>query len=413
MSVDPMLLNDGDAVTDAQHIEIERTVIASILLDRSALNFVDDQLVAEDFADERLGLIFEGFYEMLKAGEPISVVTVADRLAGWGIRGIAADDLHSWTSIVSSPAGVGWYARKVHDLAIRRVLRTEATRIAQSSTGSDPAGEILAGAIDKLRDLQVRGVREKVSAPTLGQVLDQDTSYDWAVPGLLERGDRLILTGSEGGGKTTLLRQIAVLSAAGLHPFSGGEFAEFDPVRVLYVDTENTIKQWARESADLAQNAAAYGRIDPRETLRLDVTRRMDITTDRDLGRLHRLIDLYDPAVMFIGPLYRLVPGGINDDEEASPVLTALDTIHDRGVALCIEAHAGKGLNASRDRDLAPRGSSALMGWPEFGLGLRVDKGAKSSNVFELSHWRGHRDAGRAWPARVQKKAGVWPWMTA
>jgi replicative DNA helicase len=408
--VDPLKVDAaGGQVTDAQAALIERTVIAAVLADRGALSWIGDELVAADFADPRLGRIFDGFYEMLRDREPVTPITVADHLAGWGVRGISLGDLHSWAA-EALPHETGWFARKVHDLAIRRELLAEAVRLAQKARGTDPAGEILAGAIDHLRELQTRGVREEVTARTLGAVLEQDTSYDWAVEGLIERGDRLILTGSEGGGKTTMLRQIAVMAAAGLHPFSGGEF---EPVQVLYVDTENTEKQWARETAGLAKNAAHYGRTDPRDTLRLHVTKRMNLTSDRDLGMLHRLVDLYNPAVLVIGPLYRLVPFAINDDDEATPLLTALDTIRDRGVALCIEAHAGHGRNGQNERDLRPRGSSALMGWPEFGLGLRVDKGAKSSDVFELSQWRGHRDAGRMWPLRVQRRAGVWPWMTA
>jgi RecA-family ATPase len=39
------------------------------------------------------------------------------------------------------------------------------------------------------------------------------------IPGLLERRDRLMLTGEEGLGKSYLLRQIAVMAAAGLDPF--------------------------------------------------------------------------------------------------------------------------------------------------------------------------------------------------
>src|SRR5207302_1603187 len=49
---------------------------------------------------------------------------------------------------------------------------------------------------------------------------------------------RLILTASEGGGKSTLLRQIAVTLAAGLHPFRVSDY--IDPARVLVLDCENS-----------------------------------------------------------------------------------------------------------------------------------------------------------------------------
>ena len=84
---------------------------------------------------------------------------------------------------------------------------------------------------------------------------------------------------------------------------------------------------------------------------------------------------------MVIGPLYRLIPRAIMSDDDASPLLANLDTICDRGIALIIEAHAGHVTNRDGERDLRPRGSSALMGWPEFGLGLKL---SKANGKYEL-----------------------------
>ena len=47
-----------------------------------------------------------------------------------------------------------------------------------------------------------------------------DPPSDWVIPGLLERGDRLIWTGFEGLGKSVVVRQLAVCAAAGVHPFT-------------------------------------------------------------------------------------------------------------------------------------------------------------------------------------------------
>src|SRR5690606_20278264 len=110
--------------------------------------------------------------------------------------------------------------------------------------------------------------------PTLADVLAIEDTYDWVIPGLLERMDRLVLTGGEGLGKSTWLRQIAVLAAAGIHPTRHAE--RIDPVRVTVIDTENTERQWRRKVRPLVHKAARVGAVDPGATIRLLCTGRMD-----------------------------------------------------------------------------------------------------------------------------------------
>ena len=63
-----------------------------------------------------------------------------------------------------------------------------------------------------------------------------DGSYDWIIPNILERKERVIVVAAEGVGKTMLARQIAILSSFGIHPFS---FQPMPPVRTLFIDLEN------------------------------------------------------------------------------------------------------------------------------------------------------------------------------
>jgi hypothetical protein len=46
-----------------------------------------------------------------------------------------------------------------------------------------------------------------------------DIGFDWVLEGVLERGDRLFLTGREGAGKSLFCHQLSVQLGAGRHPF--------------------------------------------------------------------------------------------------------------------------------------------------------------------------------------------------
>jgi replicative DNA helicase len=270
-----------------------------------------------------------------------------------------------------------------------------------ATVDADP-GLTLSNGINQLRDVQGAHELKKFSVTTLGDILATEDSYDWVVPGLLEKRDRLLVTGGEGSGKSTLVRQLAILSAAGLHPFN---FTPINPINVLVVDAENSESQWRRASRGVAKQAKLYGSHDPGD-IRISCTPRMDLTRDADLAQVHKLLDDSPADVVVIGPLYRLISKAINSDDDAAPLLAALDTIRDRGCSLLIEAHAGHSLTQGGERDLRPRGSSQLMGWPEFGLGLRLPK--VGTEVFEVTRWRGDRDR-REFPTGLTK-GGDWPW---
>jgi replicative DNA helicase len=310
-----------------------------------------------------------------------------------------------------SPATVDQYAVEVRRESVRRQAVSALYRAAQQTqTAEEPALALTSG-IDALRAVRDGTRRTHLDARRLGDVLAEADEYEWVIDGLLESRDRVILTGAEGAGKSTLTRQIAVCAAAGIHPFTQ---QPIPPVRVVVVDAENSERQWRRNARGLALQARARGRVDPGEALRLACVKRMDITSDRDLGSLHALLDEYDPQLLVIGPLYRLVPFAITNDDHAAPVLAALDSLRDRGPALVMEAHAGHALTRGGDRDLRPRGSSAIMAWPEFGLGLELERPDPDVPLEEqpraafLRRWRGDREE-RSWPDRV-RRGGSLPW---
>lgn len=386
----------------------ERSVIGSIIQDTEALRVIGGILTAEDFADKRLGQAYETARGMWAEGAAIDELTLASRLASLPFK-FSAVELFDMRHRTPTSANVEWYARLVADYAGKRRLGAFAHRVGALAETETPFADAMRVARSEWEAVGTAGGNE-IHAPLLADVLDGVDDYDWLIPNLLERRDRLVITGSEGAGKTMWVQLTAVLAAAGIHPTT---FTQIDPVKVLVVDAENSAKQWRRRIRPIVAKAARQGVADPAETMRLATVSRLDLTSERDLTAVHRLIDDHAPDILVIGPLYRLIPRAITSDDDAAPLLTALDSLRERGCALIMEAHAGHTKDIGGDRDLRPRGSSALMGWPEFGFGLRLlppetEDPAEPVRA-QLLRWRGDRDE-RAWP-QILHRGGEWPWV--
>jgi hypothetical protein len=226
---------------------------------------------------------------------------------------------------------------------------------------------------------------------------DSDDEYDWLVPGLLERGDRLLLTGAEGGGKSTLLRQAAVQFASGIHPFGG---QRFEPLRVLLLDLENSDRQVKRKLRPLRHVAGdmyRHGNMFVRSRVE-----GIDLLTAEDRDYLTEQVDAVRPDVLITGPLYKMAGGDPIEERTAKPVATILDKIRAAyGCAILLETHSPHASNGGK-RPERPYGASLWLRWPEFGLYLDKETGA-------LRHWRGAREDDRTWPAALQR-GGTWPW---
>ncbi|MFE6846548.1 AAA family ATPase [Streptomyces sp. NPDC057686] len=216
---------------------------------------------------------------------------------------------------------------------------------------------------------------------------------DWIVPGVLERQDRLIVTGSPGHGKSTLLRQTAMQLASGLHPF-GGE--NFPPLRVLLFDLENSRRQIHRKLVSLRNTA---GENYHNHLYIISRTEGLDLNKGDGII-LESEISACQPDVLITGPLYKLAGGDLNDESCARLAAQWLDKIRNKyGTTLILEAHSPHTYD-SRKPVMRPAGTALWTRWPEFGIHLAQDG--------TLTHWRGPREE-RDWPAQLWR-GGEWPW---
>ena len=383
--------------------QAERNLLGAVITDPRQYRLVHSLVTGADFENPNMGDVFTGVGDLVARGVPVDAITVMNQFPAWGIRGVESSEVFAWTGAEVYTRAATEYAHSVRDASVRRGLKSIVNVVMSrvGDSGSAPL-DIAAGAATSLEDLRAGATSGELVAKPLAEILAGEDTYDWIIPGLIERQDRAVFTGGEGAGKTTLMRQMAVLSAAGIHPFT---FQPIKPVNVLVVDAENTERQWRRAVRWTTARAAEIGAVNPALSMHITAGKRIDVTRGSHLGEIHRLVDLHKPDVLFIGPLYKLVPRAITNDDDAAPLLVALDSLRERGIALIMEAHAGKANGNDGERNLAPRGSAALMGWPEFGLGLRH---TEDPSLVDVIRWRGDRDE-RDWPTRMYR-GGDWPW---
>lgn len=235
----------------------------------------------------------------------------------------------------------------------------------------------------------------------------EDDSYDWVIPGILERSERVMVVAAEGVGKTMLARQVAICAAAGIHPFT---FQKIPPVRTLTIDLENPERIIRRTSRSIMFQAVKHSGAKQIEAHMLMKPDGLDLTSTKDRVLLESYIEMVKPQLICMGPMYKSFVDSGNRTSEALAIEVAkyLDMIRDvYGCALWLEHHAPLGSLGSRD--LRPFGSSVWSRWPEFGISLTPDPTNPSGYVYNVGHFRGARDQ-RDWPKQMARGAD-WPFV--
>ncbi len=232
---------------------------------------------------------------------------------------------------------------------------------------------------------------------------DVDLSYDWVIPNVLERQERVIVVAAEGAGKTTLARQVALMSSAGIHPFRRDVMPK---VRTLMIDLENPERIIRRTSLRIYDKIKWFGKHEDMDAHLLMKPDGVNLMTPKDKALIEEHVAMVQPDIVFFGPLYKafIDPGGRTAESVSIEIAKFLDYIrHTYNCALWIEHHAP--LGSGGQRDLRPFGSAVWSRWSEFGLALAPDP--TDPELIEFKHYRGQREA-REWPA-LCKRGESWP----
>lgn len=394
----------------------EQAVLGALILDPSLIGAVLEECPPGMFYVPKHTDIATVLADM--AGKPVDPQLLLSELTSRGLADRVGGAVYLVTLLERGGVGAARYhAADVREAFRRRRLIEAATRAIQRTYHPDAELGVacleLEEALEEVTTLGVPARQEP--APLIADLLATEDTHDWLVPGLLERMDRLVLTGAEGAGKSFLLAQFAACMAAGAHPFTG---APIEALRVLVVDCENSRRQIRRRYRSII-DLVRYARGDTGGDKRLHILTRpegMDLL-GVDAAWLEGYLGATKPDVLIVGPLYRLHTQSPNDEQAARALVDAVDKLRIRhGVALLIEAHAGHAEDGNRDRKMRPSGSSLFLRWPEFGYGLRrakADPGGHRPVLVDVVAWRGARED-RDWPQQLEWGGpGKLPWVSA
>lgn len=399
-------------------VQSERAVLSACLWSAEAMAEAVKLLSDDDWwwpihAD--LWRIMRGLHGGGVRVEPQAVYPAARR------HGRGHLDVLTGLATAGLPAGqVGYHCGLITQAAQLRALRQVLRRGWQQATGADvePVGTA-EDIIEQLRLTQRMQTQDTTQVDFLDLVRRRQTPQEWVIPGLMGRGNRMILTSPEGYGKSTLLRQMAVTASAGLQPFHPEEAHE--PRRVYVLDAENP--------ADI--NTAEYGRIHdfldqfgmlpkPNQLIVDEVGPNFNLLDPRNAAAVLARVDRFRPDLIVAGPIYQLHDENPNDEAPARKLAGVFDRLV--GVhrsALITEAHTPHS-DGPAGQLMRPFGASLWKRWPEFGFCLHPVQVPREANEearhiaeqmkeSRFSEWRGQRGRDRAWPRFLSVGARL-PW---
>jgi hypothetical protein len=222
----------------------------------------------------------------------------------------------------------------------------------------------------------------------------------WVIDGVLQAQERVIVVAAEGVGKTMLMRQVAILTGAGIHPFT---FQPMQQRRTLFVDLENPEHIIHKMSSQIFADVEKMGYVKNVESHIWMYPSGLNLLNKPDRQLLEEQIEKTRPELICMGPLYKsfVDPGGRTSESIVVEIAKYFDYIRTvYNTALWFEHHAPLGTTMAT-RDLRPFGSAVWSRWPEFGIALSpVPTG--EPYVYDIRHFRGARDE-RAWPSLIKR----------
>ncbi len=381
----------------------EQGFIGALLIRPALTGEVGALVSPEDFLTPRVRHIYEAMLALWARGIEPTHETIVDSLRAAGTVETVGGAPAITTLMANADSSLpSKYVQAILEHSLRRRVNT---RLRQAlEINADPkvtAPDALDHARDLLTDIDVPMEAPSEAIP-MPRFCEGEDTYDWLVPKLIERGDRLLVVAAEGQGKSMLARQLAVCCSIGVHPFGG---PPYDPMRVLLLDLENPISLGRRKLRPMYETARRLRPMADHSMLSIICRPSgIDVTKRSDARWLSSQLAHAKPDLVVLGPLYKLSSGVLDWEKGAAAVSGMLDDLRDRhSFGLVIETHAPQSIGGSRH--LRPVGSSLWLRWPEFVMTFAPLETAPDKVQVSITKGRDERN----WP-KFLGRGGDWPW---
>lgn len=391
----------------------EDGVIGAMLLNPHVIEEVQRTVTASDFYRPKNQTLFYEIVGLWKEGSKIDPVILSERLETHGQLqdvGGAADIISLVANCPTTSAAPRYAEIVVNKAMLRRAIGIGTELTARAYGNPDDPQALMQEAIGALEEANVSVGEMPDAVWELDSYLDQppESTPDWIIPNVIRQGWRIMLVASEGSGKTTLFRQVAICTAQGIHPFL---HTSMPPKRTLIVDCENpqdSIVDMCMPIREAARNqrGTAY---DPDRAWLWWQPQGINLRGRSDRIKLESVIQHVRPDLVAIGPVYKIyqVNAHENDELAAREVMTVLDDLRTRyRFGLMLEHHAPKGVGAKRE--MMPFGTSLWLRWPELGISMQPLMDNDTSHM-QIGRWRGDRLENN-WPKEL-RHSSPWPWQ--
>jgi len=217
--------------TPPQNLDIEASLLGSLLIDSDGFLKISDQLDSMDFYDERHRQIFAAMRALHDKRSPLDILTLSEQLKSAGqLDGIGgASYLTELTNLVPTAAHLEQYAEIVADKAIRRRLITASQDIAGIGYDENKSlQELIEEAETRLFEVSQRHVKQDITSleSILGDSFDRLDDLHRNKGGIrgiptglrdldkllagFQRSDLIVVAARPSMGKTALMLNIAL-----------------------------------------------------------------------------------------------------------------------------------------------------------------------------------------------------------